>query len=600
MTFKPLEKKPHIRSVRSAATPSRSGGAPTARPFADTPNFGDSTFTPLPTPVRNEATSLFNYDFREVGLTTSSPVARAAKSPAVTIGANIHIASSGMDAHTSQYRRILGHELTHVIQQQGGHGTERQAKTTRVRAPLLEQEANDAATRFSVGLPVRKIVGRTTIPSVEQHFESDEHRELGDSATNTHTIYLTKDYKLTYGEVVAMVGDYFKDLDEMRQLAATAFGRQQLEYVRVVRVHGKEWMRWAYLSDAANAADKRYESLLQRNFPHFANPSQSELDKSPRDKDRQIEVPPYQRTLHPQSGPEAYRWYHESAIATAWSAAATSGDAATPGLMNDAYAYEAAGGHFLTDAFSAGHVRTPRKDIKTYWDQKWKDMGMTNATDLFLDWASSQMSSLGFVRRIAREKLAAEMGGMSFGFGDLLSITLHDYDNKNGLDVMSAGSQFRVYGDGHMKQGDTFALAEAAIKAGIRDIKEAYKLARDGKKSFAQIAKELQGPSGLYIPERYMPEAISKDHDIDWRADLKTLLNDPLFEEGLASAINKLVAEIRRKPSYKPILERWLQPLQDWPAQALGEIFGIDVPHPDWYYGEDPPEVQEGIWSATD
>ena len=42
-------------------------------------------------------------------------------------------------------------------------------------------------------------------------------------------------------------------------------------------------------------------------------------------------------------------------------------------LMGEALAIDGLACHFLTDAFSASHARTPRSSIEDYWDKKVPD-----------------------------------------------------------------------------------------------------------------------------------------------------------------------------------------------------------------------------------
>ncbi len=383
-----------------------------------------------------------------------------------------------------------------------------------------------------------------------------------------------------------MIGDYFEDLDDMKRLAKTPMGQQQLEYVRDVRVHGNAARFWDYHPQAVEEAEARYKALLQRNFIHFANPRESDVQASPGDKDRDT---PYKHA--PRSGVQGYRSYHESAISEAW-LAATNG-----GSLNDAYANEAAGGHFLTDAFSAGHIRTPREDVKRFWEKKWKELGLADPLDLLMDWAAREaFPGSEWLQGKVIKGLSGSAGGVSFSFGDLLSLALHDYDNQTGLDVMVAGTEYRVYGDGYLAYGDTRRLVELAVGEGVGEVDEAFELAKSGL-NYVEILEQLKGRDGLYMAEQLMPEPADKQPAFNWKADLPILLNDPKFQQGLKSAVGKMVAEMRKlvDPKSAEIAERFLAPLEQYPAQALGEMFGVKVDYPDEYYEWDIDEREGPI-----
>lgn len=536
-------------------------------------------FTGLPSAIRHAAAYSFGIDFGAVKLTMGSELAQQAEVPAATENGHIHVAQSSADLGSPFTRFMLGHELAHVVQQRTADFASFGSPVARFRSPTLEAEANRAATCFSRGQPVGPIVGKAPAGPMFQAFESGEHQRIGDDATNSKLIDLGGGYSLTYGEIVAMVGDYFEDLDQMKDLAKTPLGQQQLEYVRDVRVHGNVAEIWRYHFQAVQEADARYTALLPRNFIHFANPRESDLHAAPRDKDRDT------LSLHkPRSGVQGYRSYHEGAIADAWLAATGNGS------MNDAYANEAAGGHFLTDAFSAGHIRTPREDVKQYWEKKWKELGYEDPLVLFMEWAARQaFPGSELLQRRVIDELSAAAAGMSFSFGDLLSITLHDYDNKYGLDVLVAGTQYRVYGDGYLSFGDTRQLVDLAVREGIVEVDRAFQLAQRGL-SFAQILEDLKGNDGLYIAEQFMPEAVDNRPPFDWKSDLSTLLNDAKFQVGVESATGKMVSEFRNLAGGNELAERFLVPLEQYPAQALGEMFGVKVDYPDEYYDWDIDE----------
>lgn len=558
------------------------GVVPRHKPFSGASPSLWSKSRPLPSSTRSQAERLFHRDFADVRVTEHSELAKNFGTTALTLGNEVHLAERAPLGTSVKDRSILGHELAHVVHQQSDDRAESQTPT-RLREFTLEQEANQAARAFAVGVPAPPLSDGAARRAQVQLFESGEHLALGNAAgaaKGIKQIELADGYTLSYGEIVAMNGDYFKDLDQMKSLATTISGRSQLEYVRQVRVKGWDTRRSNFDPAVIKTADDRYAALLNTNYKHFANPRESDLAQSPEDKDRDT-----QYRQQPRSALQAYRQYHEAAISAAWAASQQNNGT----TLNDAHAEEAAGGHFLTDAFSAGHIRTPRDDVKSYWEQNWSSGDLAHG---FAEWASKQMLGMGEpatmfvdpledpsstpwldlkmqskIYDIMLEKLRAA----GFGFGDMLALALHDYDNKMGLDVIADGAQAEVFGDGHLAEGDTRDLAVKAVEAGIDEVNTVYHAAGPDT-NFAKILEDLKGPTGLYSPERQIPEAVDKKHTIDWKADIDTILKDPAFEVAMISVAKKMAKELRLSPDYVGLMEGFLRPLTDDPIGSLREM----------------------------
>jgi len=282
-----------------------------------------------------------------------------------------------------------------------------------------------------------------------EEFGGSEHKHIGDQASgNAHTTlrYGSPPQWLSFGDVVALAGDYFASYFDMNELARTPDGRVELA-----------WARWHCLGlksegvtePTATPAQKksvtdRYFALASRNLSHFS------------------------------AGGSAIATYakgHSDALVDALEAGQT-GDKT---IWRRALTKEAFAVHFLTDAFSAGHVRTPRADIK-----QWYDTNMSNSNDALLRYMARFIFNrlderqqlppavwwYGWISRLwGNELLQSDItktGGEAtntFSVGDILSLALHNHDNK-GLDVVSAvdadgretagGYRWRAVGDGHL------------------------------------------------------------------------------------------------------------------------------------------------------
>jgi hypothetical protein len=302
--------------------------------------------------------------------------------------------------------------------------------------------------------------------AVEQ-FSGAEHRQVGDAGSGgvpSSIAYGASGKLLTFGEVVALAGDYFATYDEMRDLARSDQGRSEIA-----------WARWHCLElpkadeprvapALKKSAIDRYYLLAGRNISHFSAGG---------------------------SAWQAYILWHGKAIADALEAGQTSDKA----VWRRALTKEAFGDHFLTDMFSAGHVRTPRAAIR-----EWYTRQVPGSTERLLRYMAKfmydrlderqQLPTLAWLfswitKRVMARKIET-LGGeavRSFSLGDIVSLALHDFDNK-GLQVVSdvdpngrrvaAGHKWRALGDSHLHQGvhgaNTVKMATAAVTASLREL----------------------------------------------------------------------------------------------------------------------------------
>ncbi|MBB5788967.1 S8 family serine peptidase [Jiangella mangrovi] len=300
-------------------------------------------------------------------------------------------------------------------------------------------------------------------------FSGREHRDITDNASGKELTSLTfgdPPAQLTFGEVTALAGDYFATFEEMRDLSRTAAGRIELAYARWHCLSLSRDGVAAPTKDAAviQSVTDRYLLLASRNISHFSGGG---------------------------TAWQAYTSWHAKALVDALDAGRTS-DAA---LWRRALTKEAFGLHFLTDSFSAGHVRTPRAEIRDWYQQRFPDSGQRIlqylARFLFdrLD-ERQQLPQLawwfGWVTRGVMVDRIRTLGGeavANISLGDIVSLALHDVDNL-GLDVVSdvdadgkpvaGGHHWRAMGDGHLGSNrfgiETRRMAVVAVIASLREL----------------------------------------------------------------------------------------------------------------------------------
>jgi hypothetical protein len=209
----------------------------------------------------------------------------------------------------------------------------------------LEAEANHVRRMIARDGSVGAIYG-TAPAGVVQKFDSFEHKEIGDDATKgSHgelkTVELAADYRVTYGEMIALAGDYFGSIGELRSIAAVpgkgAGTREEIEYVRRVELPNispgeRTKLTKEFTDSAVHAADKRYYKLAAHNASHFANPETGDAAKSTRDKIKETHIEPDVSTdeaghialklkVVPNNAAGYYRMNHLIAIGEAVSAA---------------------------------------------------------------------------------------------------------------------------------------------------------------------------------------------------------------------------------------------------------------------------------------
>ena len=118
-------------------------------------DLGSSVGKPLPAPVQRKMEALFGEDFSDVRIHSGSQ-AHAIGAIAFTLGSSIYFAPGRYSPDTPHGQNLLGHELTHVVQQRAG----------RVRNPLgsgltvvqdhaLEAEADRMGARAAIVTPVQ-------------------------------------------------------------------------------------------------------------------------------------------------------------------------------------------------------------------------------------------------------------------------------------------------------------------------------------------------------------------------------------------------------------------------------------------------------------
>lgn len=515
-------------------------------------------------------------------------------------GEQIHVASGRGDPSTREGLALLGHEYAHVVQQRQGRVATPQAKGgggAVVADAALEAEADRAGEAVARGEPV-SISAPAAAGAAQakadgepiQMFDGDEHKRMGDIGsggkiyhwvtTTTAPLRAGNDpfkFALTHGDIVMLSGDLFdprsppmignkpaeldagkgkvgdRDFFSYCSTASSAPGqhvgtqdeviyaiwRENKNDARFLPQHtadglGSIWHGITFSDDVKQRVEMRYNWLAYANHEHFADP------RGP-------------GSGGPQSGARAsaggsYRAMHEEAIRRAYDAKQNRTS------LDHAMTYEAAAEHFLTDAFSSGHVRTARAGIEDFWGKKYPlffdNFKHTIARDIAIAINRDETNAatlFGTVGAIEDEVLpAVEDKTRSLppiGFDVVVNKLVHDTDNSAGVWVASKihPEGWQTFGDGKAPSGSTTeARAAEAVQLGVADIQAAYSLPAGvaPDQLMTEVRARTQAPAlaaePLFGPEQALPSldpahagnAAGDNGQLQWmQSDFQTLWN---------------------------------------------------------------------------
>lgn len=457
-------------------------------------------------------------------------VAEERGAQAVTYGTDIHMAQGRYQPESRAGQRLIAHELAHVVQQRGAEPmAQHSGAQPRLADQCLEREADRAAHRAIDGEPAGPLT-RVSGLARPQHFESNEHKDIGDTAVpespkgQPQGVELAPGYFVSYGDIVAMAGDFFESIDQLRGLAGNkgkgAGTREEVEYVRRVKIPNRDDLEGGFSPSAIHAVKQRYYDLAMRNKSHFVNPRAGDPGKSEKEKDAERELGPDKKPRGVNAG-SSYQANHHSAIARALEL----GKAGQP--IDEALAIEAFSNHYLTDSFSAGHLRTPRADAKAFWDAK-VPMFFANFKGYVAEQIAKHIDTGLLTDELTRmtwpmngthagvEQALANAGVGNVGFGDIISAALHDRDNAGGVFAKVDGKMVQLFGDGTIMDGggnplqkgaSTKALAVKAVQVSVEDVRSAYAAGKSGQTA-DQAMQRFVDADGMFAAERLIPQVV--------------------------------------------------------------------------------------------
>lgn len=539
-----------------------------------------STGQPLDAITRDFMEPRFGYDLSMVRVHSRSEAQESARdldADAYTVGSNIVFGTGRFAPSAHEGRRLIAHELAHVIQQ--------------------SPERRSCEAHAELDVHKRRPI------SIIQRFASREHQSLGNQATGSAIVNIGRDtpatrFELTYGDVIALSGDYFHvpDLFRLAEIPGSR-GRQKGSRDEIIfalkKINASDprfasggiWHGFVFSDTVKKAVETRYKNLAAQNTSHFYAPSGRDPAGQP--------IRPFAAAPSAFLG---YRTLHERALALAYAAGG-----ATGGDISHAMAMEAAAQHFLTDSFSAGHLRTPAASIRSYWAAKyplfWYNLLHKMALDTAIrmnDIDSNVTTAFGTVQQMY-EAIIDQVNVIASSLppiklGDLLLLLFHDYDNVLGLAVPGG----RVYGDSNLDAPDpqnlTRTIAEDAIRAGNNDVRVAFAfgsttggLAVAGAAVFLYVRMATHATPDRYVPETMIPEIDPSNPAQNWRAaDFETLWGMHMLGASGPTVGDQITAAMRPgndirdqldeiADSFPPVDPRWSGDLH--PRRAYREGF---------------------------
>ncbi len=518
------------------------------------PGMATSVGTELPNRARLE--TQFGHSFSGVRVHQGDGRAESMGSLAYARGSDIHISGSAPELNSEAGTHLLGHELTHVVQQRQGAVTDpaRQHKSASGASPRLadsslEAEADSIGSRVAAGESVSgQIFGRATGAERGQSaggqpiqmFGSLEHQTFGNegarAAGYTGTFRQETgsemlrgkpssvfNFVLTHGDIVMLSGDYFdpreKD-DKGKPVPDNLFALAKTASFFPGQVPGTQ-DEIMYAIKHARPGDPRFDKQCGKDDPQRGIWGHLKFSKAVKDAvdDRYMRLADANtehfasphgpgsggpKSTNRSSGGGSYRAIHKSAILKAH-------DAKKQGEpINEAMAHEAASEHFLTDAFASGHMRTPRASIADHWNGKYplffENLKKTIAQDVAIYMndhetnaatiGGSVLDIMGPVMSDIDEKTS---NLPAFGFDDIVALITHDVDNETGLWVTNdLKMQWKTFGDSHGGVKADHAAEEAEtrekiVKAVQLSVADVqHAYAADASKSDAEVLTHVQ------------------------------------------------------------------------------------------------------------
>ena len=445
-------------------------------------------------------TSVFGVDLTSVKLHVDDSASRAATAMGVeaySVGNHISFAPGRFDPASRHGRHVLAHEVAHTLASPALHGVH--AFEGPEHRDAGDQGPRDlvrflgtpegAAWAQQLGYdPALLLADLGGDPFVQQ----PDRRMIVGAGRQAHQ----EGQRLTPGEAISLSGDIFEP--ERIGKAPTKTIRDVLEIFdrqKAGLLHGAE-------ADVAieKATGGDYSERAKDNLPHFASLGPTVEGMRPTLRDNRSE---WQRL-------------HQLALAKAREASQATAARERTNTLDEAYLLDAAGGHFLTDAFSAGHLIDPIR-IEAAATIYLRVHPLDNRANPEADPIALGLDQAGLLVKLVLKNL-------------------HDRLNREGFMVRNGkGLRWKAFGDGHLEAtSESMKVMSLAVLLSRRQVAHAYDGSlREDESAAEQILDLLPDRDTI---QRATDDAISKMPDAV--SDVMPLINRSV---GMVGAGNKKV-----------------------------------------------------------
>jgi hypothetical protein len=367
-------------------------------------------------------------------------------------------------------------------------------------------------------------------------FDTGEHALFG----TDRVVFVRGDVSVTESDMLTM-GDLYErpedmyqaDVAELRELVKLI--RQDREHYRGVKgVKSITNKRWSQATPKGPHRKKTYMDLAKENATHYAPRAQGD------GRDNKAE----------------WERIHRQALDIMHAAK-------TPGDKQRAEAYNAFAGHFLTDAFSAGHL-IAKQDVveraRRNWDAQetffsvFKETVFTRAVArgvLKHKDAGPKLRPL-YIRIVDWQKISeVNLSELLYQIGDTAEYrkdffdtfvkVIHDLLNKTGVEVDNARGDgpWTLYGDQHLdKSPETLRIGQAAFQESWVNLMEAE--VNPGPLDYRKLFKQVWD----YTPKPTAAAQAWIDNIVVKAADPSTAESISLYTEMLAEHVDDMIEEL--------------------------------------------------------
>jgi len=478
---------------------------------------------PLDPATRDFMEPRFGYDFSRVRVhsgTFAEQSTRDVNAKAYTVGHDIVFGAGQYMPGTRHGAQLLAHELAHVVQQQGiaqfpvriqrYEGPEHQDLGDKHADELLEFIQTEEGQKWASGRNIDAV-------KLADQMADDPMRR-------SKKIKVRADLALTPGQIISLMGDFYATWQALKAAPKS-------EIDQILAVMDKERLGTAKNADAEyeTITKRRYTRLAGKNAPHFA----------PKNK-------------------EAWKALHVQAIEMA----KLSKQEKVPSnndMYQEALGMDAAGGHFLTDAFASGHLMDSTKvqvEIQNYL--------LTNP-----------------IRTENPEMQTVVVGVQTAGLAIPLTLkNIHDRMNAEGFEVTNAqGMKWRTYGDNHLKNAvETRRVAAYAVFISRQQINQARNgESPDPNEVLALLPDATSVDRATKQAVAYIPQAVREISPLINRGKgMLDTVRPPLYLGGpVLPFLGKSVLGAISDPGRPKVLEDYERRKQNDPTAPYPTVFGF-------------------------